>query len=112
VTSGQKIVHKSCAKIKGSGVLNWTNRQIEINLQKIPNTKTEETKKQKKEIPRIYNFCLDANKRNSDLDVNNGFPGSQGRLFKILKMLIFSSTNPLDTCIIYFCRKISYTSKN
>jgi hypothetical protein len=58
----------------------------------------------------VYSFCLDANKRNSDLDVNNGLSGAQGRLFKILKPLIFSSTNPLATCIIYFCRKVSYSS--
>ncbi len=58
----------------------------------------------------MYSFCLDANKRNYDLDVNNGFSGAQGRLFKILKTLIFSSTNPLENCIIYFCRKVSYSS--
>ncbi len=58
----------------------------------------------------MYSFCLDANKRNSDLDVNNGFSGAQGRLFKILKTLIFSSTNPLENCIIYICRKVSYSS--
>jgi hypothetical protein len=57
-----------------------------------------------------YSFCLDANKRNSDLDVNNGFSEAQGRLFKILKTLIFSSTNPLENCIINFCRKVSYSS--
>jgi hypothetical protein len=58
----------------------------------------------------LYSFCLDANKRNSDLDVNKGFSGARGRLFKILKTLIFSSTNPLENCIIYFCRKVSYSS--
>jgi hypothetical protein len=32
------------------------------------------------------------------VDVNNGFSGAQGRLFKILKTLIFSSTNLLENC--------------
>jgi hypothetical protein len=58
----------------------------------------------------IHNtVCLDANKRRPDLDVNKGFSGAQGPLFKILKTLIFSSSNPLDTCIIYFCRKVNYS---
>jgi hypothetical protein len=44
------------------------------------------------------------------LVVNKGFSGAQGRLFKILKTLIFSSSNPLDTCMIYFCREVNYSS--
>ncbi len=57
-----------------------------------------------------YSFVLVMNQRRPVLVVNNGFSGAQGRLFKILKPLIFSSTNPLHTCIIYFCQKVSYRS--
>jgi hypothetical protein len=40
------------------------------------------------------------------LDLNKGFSSVQGWLLKNLKVLIFCSSNTLDTCIILFAEKL------
>jgi hypothetical protein len=65
-----------------------------------------ETKHRKDYLQFCSSYELEAARSSCEQRI---FWGQVG-LFKILKRLIFSSSNPLGTCMIYFCQKVSYSS--